>query len=58
MVRQKNEKMSPVDTHYIHLNYFIDHIPAGIYLLKVNNRNTRTKLLNVFKVNNEDTKTT
>ena len=32
--------------------------PAGSYLLKVNNRNTRTKLWNVFKVNNKDTKTT
>ena len=25
--------------------------PAGIYLFKVNNRNTRTKMWNVFKVN-------
>ena len=32
--------------------------PAGIYLLKVNNRNTRKKVWNMFKVNNKDTKTT
>ena len=32
--------------------------PAGIYLLKVNNRNTRTKVWNMFKVNNKVTKTT
>ena len=27
--------------------------PAGIYLLKVSNRNTRTKVWNMFKVNNK-----
>ena len=32
--------------------------PASIYLLKVNNRNTRAKVWSMFKVNNEDTKTT
>ena len=32
-------------------------IPASIYLLKVNNRKTRTKVWNMFKVNNKDTKT-
>ena len=32
--------------------------PVGIYLLKVNNRNTRTKVWNMFKVNNKGTKTT
>ena len=31
--------------------------PAGIYLLKVNNRNTRTKC-DMFKVNNKDTQMT
>ena len=31
--------------------------PVGIYLLKVNNRNTRTKVWNMFKVNNKGTKT-
>ena len=31
--------------------------PAGIYLLKVNNSNNRTKVWNMFKVNNKDTKT-
>ena len=29
--------------------------PGGIYLLKVNNRNTRTKVWNMFKVNNKAT---
>ena len=33
-------------------------MPAGIYLLKVNNKNTRIKVWNKFKVNNKDTKTT
>ena len=33
-------------------------ILAGIYLIKVNNENTRTNLLNIFKVNNKATKTT
>ena len=33
-------------------------VPDGIYLLKVNNRNTRTKVWNMFKVNNKATKTT
>ena len=31
-------------------------LPASIYLLKVNNRNTRT--INMFKVNNKDNSTT
>ena len=31
--------------------------PAGIYLFKVNNGNTRT-VLNMFKVKNKDTRTT
>ena len=39
-------------------NLAIYFSPAGIYLLKVNNRNTRTKVWNMFKVNNKDTKTT
>ena len=30
--------------------------PVGIYLLKVNNRNTRTTVWNMFKVNNKGTK--
>ena len=30
--------------------------PAGIYLVKVNNRNTKVR--NMFKVNNKDTRTT
>ena len=34
------------------------NFPAGIYLLKVNNRNTRTKVWNMFKINNKDSKTT
>ena len=29
---------------------------AGNYMLKVNNRNTRAKVWNMFKVNNKDTK--
>ena len=33
------------------------YYPADIYLLKVNNGNTRTKVRNMFKVNNKDTKT-
>ena len=32
--------------------------PAGIYLLKVNSRNTRAKVRNMFRVNNKATKTT
>ena len=32
--------------------------PAGVYMLKVNNRNTRTKVWNMSKVNIKDTKTT
>ena len=35
----------------LHLN------PVDIYPLKVNNRSTRTKVWNMFKVNNKDTKT-
>ena len=38
------------------LSFFLN--PADIYLLKVNNRNTRAKAWNMFKVNNNDTKTT
>ena len=33
------------------------HLPANIYLFKVNNRNTR-KRCEIFKVNNKNTKTT
>ena len=33
-------------------------LPTGIYLLKVNNRNTRTRYEIMFKVNNKDTRTT
>ena len=33
------------------------HLPANIYLFKVNNRNTR-KRCKIFKVNNKNTKTT
>ena len=32
--------------------------PAGNYIYKVNNRNTRTKVWNMFTVNNKATKTT
>ena len=32
--------------------------PAGIYIFKVNNRNTRAKVGNMLKVNNKVTKTT
>ena len=32
-------------------------LPAGIYLFKVNNRNTRTRCEITFKVNNKDTRT-
>ena len=32
--------------------------PVGIYLVKVNNRNTRTRCKIMFKVNNKDTRTT
>ena len=32
--------------------------PAGIYLLKVYNRDTRTRCENIFKVNDKDTKAT
>ena len=31
--------------------------PTGIYLLKVKNKNTRTRCENMFKVNNKDTRT-
>ena len=33
-------------------------IPAGNYMFKVNNRNTRNKVRNMFKVYNKDTRTT
>ena len=33
-------------------------VPVGIYLLKVNNRNIRKKMLNMFKVNNKKIRTT
>ena len=32
------------------------NIPAGIYLLKVNNKNTRTWCEIMFKFNNKDTR--
>ena len=32
--------------------------PAGSYMFKVNNRNTRTRCENMFKVNNKETRTT
>ena len=35
-----------------------DSDSAGIHLLKINNTNTRTRVWNMFKVNNKDTKTT
>ena len=35
---------------------FRKHYPAGIYLLNVNNRNN-SKVWNMFKVNNKDTRT-
>ena len=35
-----------------------DHLPAGNYMLKINNWNTWTKVWKMFKVNNKDTKTT
>ena len=38
--------------------YVLRHIPASIYLLKVNNRNTRNKVWNMFKVNNKDSRMT
>ena len=47
--------------HKLGLPLFYKHTvpdPAGIYLLKVNNGKTRTKVWNAFKVNNEDTKMT
>ena len=34
------------------------HYPAGSYMFKVNDRNTRTKVWNIFKVNYKATKTT
>ena len=36
--------------------YTLSHYPASIYLLKVDNRSTRTKVWNMFKVNNKDSK--
>ena len=33
------------------------HFPAGNYIFKINNRNTRTRC-EMFKVNNKDTRTT
>ena len=38
--------------------FFSFFFSAGIYLLRVNYRNTRTKVWNMFKVNNKATKTT
>ena len=36
---------------------FPDIYTANIYLLKVNNKNTRKKVWNIFKVNNKNTRT-
>ena len=36
----------------------LHQFPAGIYLIKVNNRNTRAKVYNMFKVGNKATKMT
>ena len=38
------------------VNDFSYNFQAGNYILKVKNRNARTKVWNMFKVNNEDTK--
>ena len=38
------------------VNDFSYNFQAGNYMFKVNNRNARTKVCNMFKVNNEDTK--
>ena len=46
------------NTAICHISVSFIIYPAGIYLLKVNNRNTRTKVRNMFKVNNKATKTT
>ena len=37
-------------------NEYFNNFPAGIYMLKVNNKNTRTRCNYMFKVNNEDTR--
>ena len=43
----------------VHLQTGIDAgTPTNIYLLKVNNRNTRKKVWNKFKVNYKNTRTT
>ena len=48
-------------TQIIHIQQFRKGcrlFPAGIYLFKVNIGNTRTKCLNLFKVNNKETRAT
>ena len=39
------------------LGMYFSH-PAGNYMFKVNNENTKTSVWNMSKVNNKDTKTT
>ena len=43
----------------MYLIWSADHRhPAVNYMFKVSNRNTKKKMLNMFKVNNKDTTTT
>ena len=44
------------ETSLLNLDRYLP-IPTNKYLLKVNNRNTRKKVQNMFKVNNKDTRT-
>ena len=41
-----------------YLAMILSLIPVNIYLNKINNRNTRKKLWNMFEANNKDTRTT
>ena len=61
--RRVTAKERKEDEHAINAENIFDSTvaaefnPIGIYLLKVNNRDTRTRC-EMFKVNNKDTRTT
>ena len=50
-----------IRTHFVshqNLYHLLYYFSANIYLLKVNNRNTKKKVWNMFKVNNKNTRPT
>ena len=53
----KNFCVGPKNSLKLNCN-LVASLPVGNYMLKINNRNTRTKVWNMIKVNNKATKTT